>query len=113
MFAIVETGGKQYKVSEGTVLRVERLAAAEGETVTLDKVLAVGCDDDFKVGTPYVPGAQVKALVRRHGKAKKIFVFKYKPKKNYRRRRGHRQLFTELVVEEIICDQEGAAAAAE
>lgn len=113
MFAIVETGGKQYKVSKGTVLRVERLAAAEGEEVILDKVLAVGCDGDLQVGTPYLSGAQVKARVCRQGKARKILVFKYKPKKNYRRRRGHRQLFTELVVEEITCGQEGAAAAAE
>jgi len=103
MFAIVETGGKQYKVSQGTVLRVEKLDAAEGEKVVLDRVLAVECDGELVVGTPYVQGAQVSATVRSQGKAKKIIVFKYKPKKNYRRKKGHRQLFTELVIEDITC----------
>jgi large subunit ribosomal protein L21 len=109
LFAIVETGGKQYKVREGTVLRVEKLDAAPGEEVVFDRVLAVECDGDFKVGTPYVPGARVTALVRSQGKAKKILVFKYKPKKNYRRRKGHRQLYTEVAIQKIFCGQDGAA----
>lgn len=103
MFAIVETGGKQYKVAKGSVLRVEKLDVAVGEEVLLDRVLLVECDDQFIVGTPFVPGAQVAAQVRGQGKARKIIVFKYKPKKNYRRKQGHRQMFTELVVNEITC----------
>lgn len=103
MFAIIETGGKQYKVSPGTVLRVEKLDASEGERVLLEKVLAVEKGGELLVGTPYVEGAKVSATVRSQGKARKIIVFKYKPKKNYRRKKGHRQLYTELVVEEISC----------
>lgn len=114
MFAIVETGGKQYQVRKGTVLRVEKIDAAEGDLVVLDKVLAVDRDGEFQAGTPYVSGAQITASVLRQGKAKKILVFKYKPKKNYRRRKGHRQLFTELKVQEISLGQrEETAFAAE
>jgi large subunit ribosomal protein L21 len=113
VFAIVETGGKQYKVSKGTVLRVEKLDAAVGDEVVFDKVLAVDMDGDFKVGTPYLPGAQVKAKVLNQGKSKKILVFKYKPKKNYRRLKGHRQLFTEVIVEEITLGAQENTAAAE
>ncbi|MGB4503379.1 MAG: 50S ribosomal protein L21 [Syntrophaceticus sp.] len=114
MFAIVETGGKQYKVSKGTVLRVEKIDAAEGDQVVLDKVLAVNIDGELEVGTPYLPGAKVTAQVLKQGKAKKILVFKYKAKKNYRRRKGHRQLFTELMVQDIsLGEQEDTAAAAE
>lgn len=105
MFAIVETGGKQYNVRKGTVLRVEKIDAAEGDQVVLDKVLAVNNDGELQVGTPYLSGAQVTARVLRQGKAKKILVFKYKPKKNYRRRKGHRQLFTELMVQEISIEE--------
>ncbi|HHW28354.1 MAG TPA: 50S ribosomal protein L21 [Syntrophomonadaceae bacterium] len=111
MFAIVETGGKQYKVSKGTVLRVEKLEAAVGDEVVFDRVLAVDMDGDFQVGTPYLPGAQVKAKVLDQGKAKKILVFKYKPKKNYRRRKGHRQLFTEVIVEDISLGSQAETAA--
>lgn len=114
VFAIVETGGKQYKVSKGTVLRVEKIDAAEGDQVVLDKVLAVNIDGELEVGTPYLPGAKVTAQVLKQGKAKKILVFKYKAKKNYRRRKGHRQLFTELMVQDIsLGEQEDTAAAAE
>lgn len=102
MFAIVETGGKQYRVQEGDLIRVEKLDVPEGEEVVLEKVLAVGEGEGFLVGTPFVPDAKVVARVQRQGKGKKIIVFKYKPKKNYRRKRGHRQLFTELLVKEII-----------
>jgi len=102
VYAIIETGGKQCRVQEGDLIRVEKLDVPEGEKVVLDKVLAVGEGESFLVGTPFVPDAQVVAKVRRQGKGKKIIVFKYKPKKNYRRKRGHRQLFTELLVEEVI-----------
>lgn len=101
MFAIVETGGKQYKVARGDVLRVEKLEAAPGEKVVLDRVLLVENDGEVLVGTPYIEGASVLAEVKSQGKAKKVIIFKYKPKKNYRRKKGHRQMFTELAVEEI------------
>jgi large subunit ribosomal protein L21 len=113
MFAIVETGGKQYNVHQGRVLRVEKVDAAEGDELVLDKVLAVDVDGELQIGTPYVSGAQVKAKVLRQGKGKKILVFKYKPKKNYRRRKGHRQLFTELMIQEISLGQQDKNATVE
>ena len=94
MFAIIETGGKQYRVTEGEELFVEKLnAEAEGEIV-FDKVLMV----NEKIGTPYVEGAVVKASVVKHGKAKKIIVYKYKSKKNYHKKQGHRQPFTTVKI---------------
>lgn len=102
MYAIIETGGKQYRVSEGDVIKVEKLSAAEGDTINIDKVLAISEGDDFKVGTPILENAKVEATVVRHGKDKKIIVFKYKPKKNYRRKQGHRQPFTEIRIEKIV-----------
>ncbi len=101
MYAIVETGGKQYKVSKGDVITVEKLDAEAGSEVALDKVLLVNDGTDLKVGTPLVDGAKVTAKVLSHGKAKKILVFKFKAKKNYRRRQGHRQPFTKLMIQEI------------
>lgn len=101
MFAIIETGGKQYRVSEGDVIRVEKLSAAEGEKVVIDKVLAVGEGDNLKVGDPYISGAKVTANLDKHGKGKKIIVFKYKPKKNYRRKQGHRQPYSQIKIEKI------------
>ncbi|AGI38587.1 50S ribosomal protein L21 [Thermoclostridium stercorarium subsp. thermolacticum DSM 2910] len=101
MYAIIETGGKQYKVQEGDVLFVEKLSAEEGQTVVFDKVLAVSEAGELKVGTPVVEGAAVTAKVLGHGKGKKIIVFKYKPKKNYRRKRGHRQPYTKVQIEKI------------
>jgi large subunit ribosomal protein L21 len=101
MYAIVETGGKQYKVSQGDTIVVEKLPAAVGETVTLDKVFLVGSDEGVKVGTPVVPGAKVLAKVVEHGRGKKIIVFKYKPKKNYHKKQGHRQPYTKLTIEAI------------
>ncbi|MDK2821018.1 MAG: large subunit ribosomal protein [Clostridia bacterium] len=101
MFAIIETGGKQYRVSEGDVIRVEKLPAAEGEKVVIDKVLAVGEGDNLKVGDPYISGAKVTANLDKHGKGKKIIVFKYKPKKNYRRKQGHRQPYSQIKIEKI------------
>ena len=101
MYAIIETGGKQYKVQEGDVLKVELLAAAAEETVVIEKVLLVNKDGQLQVGKPYVEGAKVTLKVQEHGKAKKVIIFKFKAKKNYRRKQGHRQPFTQAVVEKI------------
>jgi large subunit ribosomal protein L21 len=101
MYAIMETGGKQYKVSEGDTLFIEKLPADAGETYEVNKVLAVEKDGQLQMGTPLLDGAKVILKVEKHGKGKKIIVFKYKPKKNYRRKKGHRQPFTRVVVEKI------------
>ncbi|NLM50037.1 MAG: 50S ribosomal protein L21 [Clostridiaceae bacterium] len=101
MYAIIETGGKQYQVKEGDVLFVEKLDVEEGGSVTFDKVLLVGADSDVKVGAPYVEGATVTAKALAQGRGKKIIVFKYKPKKGYRRKQGHRQPFTKIQIEKI------------
>ncbi|PTM58279.1 50S ribosomal protein L21 [Desmospora activa] len=101
MYALIETGGKQYRVEEGQSVYIEKLAAAEGETVTFDKVLLVNKEDGTVIGTPVVEGAKVTGKVEKQGKAKKIVVFKYKPKKNYKRKQGHRQPFTKVVIESI------------
>ncbi|MFC0522464.1 50S ribosomal protein L21 [Pontibacillus salicampi] len=100
MYAIIEAGGKQLKVEEGQTIFVEKVEAADGESVTFDKVLVVG-GDDAKVGTPFVDGASVTAKVEKQGRQKKTTVFKYKPKKNYKRKQGHRQPYTKLTVEKI------------
>jgi len=101
MYAIIETGGKQYRVSEGDVLFIEKLEVNEGETVKFDRVLTVVTDDNVTFGKPMVAGASVTAKVVAQGKGKKILVFKYKAKSNYRRRQGHRQPFTKVVIEKI------------
>ena len=101
MYAIIETGGKQYKVSEGDVIRVEKLKAAAESKYVFDNVLAVGNGDDFKIGAPKVDGASVEASVIGDGKAKKVIVYKYKPKKTFHKKKGHRQPFTELKIEKI------------
>lgn len=101
MYAIIETGGKQYRVTEGDVVTVEKIEAGEGETVEFDRVLTVVKDGSVVIGKPVVTGAKVTAKVMAQGKAKKILVFKYKAKSNYRRRQGHRQPFTKLVIEKI------------
>jgi len=100
-YAIVETGGKQYRVQPGDTVRVEKLNVGEGETVVFDKVLAVAKDGALTVGTPYVEGAKVTAKVAAQGKAPKIIVFKYHNKTNYRRKSGHRQPFTAVTIESI------------
>ncbi|MGN1401325.1 MAG: 50S ribosomal protein L21 [Bacillus sp. (in: firmicutes)] len=100
MYAIIETGGKQVKVAAGDVVYVEKLNAAEGETVTFDKVLFVG-GENVKVGSPLVEGATVTAKVEKQGRQKKIIVFKYKAKKNYHKKQGHRQPYTKVVIEAI------------
>ena len=101
MYAVIETGGKQYKVSEGDVVFIEKMDAAEGETVTFDKVLVLADGENVNVGAPTVEGATVTAKVEKQGKAKKIYVFKMKRKKNYRRKKGHRQPFTKVTIEKI------------
>ncbi|MDF2927297.1 MAG: ribosomal protein [Paenibacillaceae bacterium] len=101
MYAVIETGGKQYKVAQGDVLYIEKLEAAEGDVVKFDRVLLVSKEDGLVVGSPLVAGASVSAKVEKHGKEKKIIVFKYKPKKNYRKKQGHRQPYTKIVIEGI------------
>lgn len=102
MYAVVETGGKQYKVSEGDKIYVEKLDVKEGAKVTLDKVLAIGTDKGIKAGTPYVKGAAVEAKAVKNGKAKKVLVMTYKPKKNEKRKMGHRQPYTMLEITKIL-----------
>ncbi|MBE7063327.1 MAG: 50S ribosomal protein L21 [Ruminococcaceae bacterium] len=101
MYAIIKTGGKQYSVSEGDVVYIEKLDAEEGASVLFDEVLAVGGEAGFKCGAPLVEGASVTAKVLKNGKAKKVLIFKYKPKKGYRRRQGHRQPYTKVQIEKI------------
>mgnify|MGYP001221096534 FL=1 len=98
MYAILKTGGKQYKVTEGDVIYVEKLCAEDGSTITFDEVLAVGEGDSLTVGAPFVAGATVSGTVEKTGKAKKINIFKMKPKKSYRRRQGHRQPYTKVTI---------------
>ena len=101
MFAIIETGGKQYKVNEGDVIFVEKLGADEGETVVFENVKALSRDGALKVGTPNVEGAKVTATVVKNGKGKKIKVFKYKSKKNEKKMIGHRQPYTKVQIAAI------------
>lgn len=101
MYAIIKTGGKQYRVSEGEAVQVEKLNAEVGAEVVFDEVLTVVNDADVKIGAPVVEGAKVTAKVVEHGKADKIFVFKYKAKVNYRKRQGHRQPFTTVEITKI------------
>lgn len=101
MYAVVFTGGKQYKVSEGDVIFVEKLEAEVDSNVELSSVLAVSKEDGLVVGKPVVEGAKVIAKVTAQGKAKKIIVFKFKRKKDYRRKQGHRQPYTKLLIEKI------------
>ena len=98
MHAIIETGGKQYKVAEGDTLFIEKLNAEAGEAVTFDKVLAVVDGDKATFGTPVVEGAKVEANVVKNGKGKKVRIFKYNPKKGYRKRQGHRQPYTKVQI---------------
>jgi large subunit ribosomal protein L21 len=101
MFAIIETGGKQYKVNEGDVIFVEKLEVAEGDKITFDRVLVVSDADGIKVGAPVVEGATVTANVVKNGKGKKVVVMTYKPKKNEKRKMGHRQPYTKVQIEKI------------
>ena len=98
MHAIIETGGKQYKVAEGDVLFIEKLEAEAGETITFDQVLAIVDGETATFGAPVVEGASVEATVVKNGKGKKIRIFKYTPKKGYRKRQGHRQPYTKVQI---------------
>ncbi len=101
MYAIIETGGKQYKVAEGDVITVEKLGVEAGSEFVFDKVLVLSNDQGMTVGAPYVAGATVSASVLGEGKAKKVIVYKYKPKKGFHKKRGHRQPFTKLQIAKI------------
>jgi large subunit ribosomal protein L21 len=102
MYAVIKTGGKQYRVSKGAVLRVEKLDAAAGDKVEFDQVLLVGEGKDVKVGTPYVEGSKVEATVQSEGRSRKIDVVKFKRRKNYQRFHGHRQAYSEIRVTDIV-----------
>lgn len=101
MHAIIETGGKQYKVTEGDTLFIEKLSADSGDAIVFDKVLAVLDGDITTIGTPAVAGATVEASVVKNGKGKKVMIFKYNPKKGYRKRQGHRQPYTKVEIGKI------------
>jgi len=101
MYAIIESCGRQYKVSEGDVIYFEKLDTEEGKKVTFDKVILVSDDKKVEVGAPYVKGVKVEGKVVSHGKGKKIIVYKYKPKKNYRRTQGHRQPYSKVEITKI------------
>jgi large subunit ribosomal protein L21 len=98
MYAVIKTGGKQYKVASGEKIKVEQIAADVGQEVTIDQVLAVGNGADLKLGTPWVAGASVKATVVAHGRHDKVRIFKMRRRKHYQRHGGHRQAYTELQI---------------
>lgn len=101
MYAIIETGGKQYRVEEGKAVRVEKLPAEKGEEILFDRVLLYSDGTETRIGSPYIESCRVKGRVTVQGRGRKIIVFKYKAKKNYRRKQGHRQPFTEVLVKQI------------
>ena len=101
MYAVIETGGKQYNVQKGDVIYIEKLDAEQDAVITFDKVIAVHNDSELKVGAPYVEGAKVEATVLKQGKNKKIIVFTYRPKKGSKRKLGHRQPYTQVQIGEI------------
>lgn len=98
MYAVIETGGKQYRVTEGQTLKVEKLAADEGATIDMDKVLMVANGDDIKVGAPYVAGGKVTATIKAHGRGKKVMIIKFRRRKHSRKTQGHRQSYTEIEI---------------
>jgi large subunit ribosomal protein L21 len=102
MYAVIATGGKQYRVSEGAVLRVEKLDAEEGSSVEFDRVLLVGDGDAVSVGRPFLEGGRVQAVVMAQGKARKVEIVKFRRRKNYRRTKGHRQNFTQIKITGIV-----------
>ncbi|MFC1912875.1 50S ribosomal protein L21 [Chloroflexota bacterium] len=102
IYAIIETGGKQYKVTPGETIDVERLDVAEGSNIDLDRVLLIANGDKVTVGSPTIDGAKVVATVKGEGKGKKIIVFKYKPKVRYRKKTGHRQFYTRLAIDNVV-----------
>ncbi len=101
MYAVIKTGGKQYKVNEGDVIRVEKLSANESDSVTFSEVLLISDESGIKAGTPNVDGASVEGKLVKNDKAKKIVVFKYKPKKDYRKKQGHRQPYSQVQITKI------------
>ena len=101
MYAVIETGGKQYRVTEGDVINVEKLDAEAGKTVTIKEVLVVEKEGEIVVGAPYVTGASVKAEVLENGKGKKVIIYKYKAKKDSKKKQGHRQPYTQLQIKSI------------
>lgn len=101
MYAIIDNGGKQYQVKEGDIISLEKIAAEEGQTVTLENVVLIGGDGEIKTGSPFVNGASVSANVLCNGRGKKITVFTYRPKKSSKRKMGHRQPFTKVKIDSI------------
>ena len=101
MYAVIKTGGKQYRVASGDTLKVERLAGEVGSEIVLDQVLAVGEGENLALGNPLVPGASVKAIVVSHGRAPKVHIFKMRRRKHYRKSQGHRQSYTEIRIDQI------------
>lgn len=102
MFAVIKTGGKQYKVSPGDKIKIEKVEVFEGEKVVFDQVLLVGDEKQVKIGQPLVAGAKVEGIVLKQGRGKKVIIFKYKAKKREKVKRGHRQPFAEIKIEEVI-----------
>jgi large subunit ribosomal protein L21 len=98
MYAVIKTGGKQYRVAEGDTLKVEKISADEGASVELDKVLMVADGEDVKVGKPYLDGGKVMATIKAHGRGKKVKIVKFRRRKQHLKRQGHRQWFTELTI---------------
>lgn len=101
MYAIIKTGGKQYRVNEGDVISVEKLGVASGEAVIFDEVLVISKNGEIQIGAPVISGAKVEGTVVQQGKEKKVVVFKYKPKKDFRKKQGHRQPFTRVIIDKI------------
>ena len=112
MYAVIETGGKQYRVQEGDIITIEKIKAEVGETVAFDKVLVLSDGNDVKVGTPYLDAAVTGSVVE-HGKGQKVIIFKYKAKKDYRKKQGHRQPYTMVKIESLGGEAPKAAAKAE
>ncbi len=101
MYAVIKTGGKQYRVSQGDVVKLERLQGDAGTTISFDQVLLIGTEEDTKVGTPVVAGAAVRGTIMEQGRDRKVIVFKFRRRKNYKRKNGHRQYFTRVRIDEI------------
>ena len=112
MIAVIETGGKQYRVGEGDIINVEKLDANVGDSITIKEVLFVEKKNGTVIGSPYVEGASVKAEVLEQGKADKVIIFKYKAKKDYRRKKGHRQPYTQLQIKSVSFKKPAAEKAA-
>jgi len=105
MYAVIKTGGKQYRVKEGETLKVEKLNVDEGKKVDLKEVLMVADGDDMKVGAPFLDGGKVTATIKSHGRGKKVEIVKFRRRKHYRKQMGHRQSYTELTIEKISADK--------